>query len=227
MIQVDPRTHVILLLLASILSMIVSDQLQVHLMVVAGALYLLCHKLFKQTIHLVLTYIAFMAIASVLPDVMGTLILIFYTFSRVIPMVMIGTALVHSAPSSIMCAFERASVPKPVLIMICILIRFFPVIFLEMKAIRDGIRARGIFPHWYSVMRHPAIAYECFFMPLIVRCLKLSSEIASSAELRGIDCNRSRTSIYPVGFKAVDSVVIGGFALISVAIYWAGGVAWL
>ncbi|MFS0820729.1 energy-coupling factor transporter transmembrane component T family protein [Bacillus sp. 1P02SD] len=223
MTKLDPRTHLVILILASILSMLVSSPLEVHLMVVVSALYLLCHKRIRHTVYFVLTYSAFMAIISILPNMTGTLIIIFYTFARMMPMIMIGAALMHSSPSSIMCAFERAYVPKPVLIMICILIRFFPVIFLEVIAIRDGIRARGIFPHWYSVIRHPAMAYECFFMPLIVRCLKLSSELASSAELRGIECSRRRTSIHPVGFKAVDSMAVGGFALLSVAIYWVGG----
>ncbi|WP_338139643.1 energy-coupling factor transporter transmembrane component T [Bacillus paramycoides] len=226
MMKLDPRTHLIILLLASILSMFASDRLQVHLLVVASAVYMLCHKLIKQTVYFVLLYIVFLAIISVLPDVTGTLILIFYTFARMIPMIMIGAVLVHSAPSSIMCAFEKMFIPKPILIMICILIRFFPVIVLEMKSIRDGIRARGIFPHWYSVLQHPAMAYECFFMPLIVRCLKLSSELAASAELRGIECGRGRTSIHPVGFKAVDYVMVGGFALMSAAIYWTGVVSY-
>lgn len=223
MTKLDPKTHFLILILASILSMLVSSPLQVHLMVVASALYLLCHKRIKQMSYFVLAYWAFIAMISVLPDITGTLILIFYTFARMMPMIMIGAALMHSAPGSIMCAFERVFVPKPVLIMICILIRFFPVIFLEMKAIRDGIRARGIFPRWYSVLRHPAMAYECFFLPLIVRCLKLSSELASSAELRGIECSCGRTSIYPVGFKAVDSIAVGGFTLLGAAIYWTGG----
>lgn len=123
----------------------------------------------------------------------------------------------HSTPSSIMCAFERVYIPKPVLIMICILIRFFPIVLLEMKAIRNGIRARGIFPRWYSALLHPAMSYECFFMPLIVRCLKLS------AELREIECGYARTSIHPVGFRAADGMAIGLYALIGAAIYWTGG----
>lgn len=225
MTKLDPRTHLVSLILLSILSMLVSSQLQVHLLVVASALYLIALKLTKQMVYLGLLYIVFTYIHSVLPNFLGALIIAFYTFARTIPMIMIGTAFMRSAPGSIMCAFERVFVPKPILVMICILIRFFPVIVLEMKAIRDGIRARGIFPRWYSVLRHPAMTYECFFMPLIVRCLKLSAELASSAEMRGIECKRARTSIHPVGIRVVDLAVIGAFVLMSAAIYWAGGFA--
>lgn len=223
MSSLGPKTHLFVLILASILSTLVSTSLQAHLMVLTCALYLLCNKQPKKALFFVLLYIGLMTILTILPSGAGTVIIILYTFARMIPMVMIGTMLMHSTPSSIMCAFERLYVPKAVLIMICILIRFFPVVLLEMKAIRDGIRARGIFPQWYSALLHPAMAYECFFMPLIVRCLKLSAELASSAELRGIECACARTSIHPVGFRAIDGMAVGLYALIGVAIYWTGG----
>ncbi|CEH28343.1 energy-coupling factor transporter transmembrane component T family protein [Aneurinibacillus migulanus] len=225
MTQLDPRTHVITLILASILATLASDALQVHLMVVLSVLYLFCNQLFRKAVHFFLSYIALMAALSILPDYSGSIIIILYTFARLIPMVMIGAALIHSAPSSIMCALERLSVPKPVLVMLCILIRFYPVLMMEIGAIRDGIRARSIFPRWYNALRHPVMAYECFFMPLIVRCLKLSVELASSAELRGIECSCVRTSIHPVGFKVVDCMIIGGYVLMGAAIYLAGGMA--
>ncbi|MEJ8547866.1 energy-coupling factor transporter transmembrane component T family protein [Brevibacillus borstelensis] len=221
--RLGPKTHVFVLILASILSTLVSLPLQAHLMVIASALYMLGNKLPKKAFSFVLLYAAVMTILTVLPDGAGTAVIILYTLARMLPMAMIGTVLLHSTPSSIMCAFERAYVPKAVLVIICILFRFLPVVLLEMKAIRDGIRARGIFPRWYSALLHPAMAYECFFVPLIVRCLKLSAELASSAELRGIECGCARTSIHPVGFRAADGVAIGLYALIGTAIYFTGG----
>lgn len=44
-----------------------------------------------------------------------------------------------------------------------------------------------IFPTWWSILKNPIMAYECFFVPLTVRCLKLSTELGASAELRGLD----------------------------------------
>ncbi|GIO02598.1 transporter [Brevibacillus halotolerans] len=218
-----PKTHLLVLILTSILSTLVSSSLQAHLMVLTCALYLICNKQPRKALFFVLSYIALMTILTILPEGAGTIIIILYTFARTVPMVMIGTMLMISTPSSIMCAFERLHIPKAVLIMVCILNRFFPVVWLEMKAIRNGIRARGIFPQWYSALLHPAMAYECFFMPLIVRCLKLSTELASSAELRGIECGCARTSIHPVGFRAIDGMSVGLYALIGTAIYWTGG----
>jgi energy-coupling factor transporter transmembrane protein EcfT len=209
MIALGPNTHLLVLVVASILTVLVSDPVQANLLVVASVLYMLCNGLARKALYFILFYIASAAILSVLTDVFGTWKIIFYTLLRMIPIVMIGTVLLHSSPSSIMCAFERIAVPK--------------VVFLEMKAIRDGIRARGIFPRWYSPLLHPAMAYECFFMPLIVRCLKLSSELASSAELRGIECEKGRTSIHPVQFQAADGLAVGLYTVAGAGIYWTGG----
>ncbi|GEC92375.1 energy-coupling factor transporter transmembrane component T [Brevibacillus brevis] len=223
--RLGPRTHLLVLVIASILAMTVRDDMQVHLLVALSVVYLVWNHLSRKAFQLVVFYCVCMAFVFFMPNALalGTMKLIVYTMVRMMPVIMIGTVLIYTPPGSIMSAFEKMYVPKPILVMICILIRFFPVVILEMKAIRDGIRARGIFPHWYSVYKHPAMAYECFFMPLVVRCLKLSSELASSAELRGIECTNARTSIYPVGFKTMDGIVVGVYALIGSAIYWTGG----
>lgn len=220
-----PKTHLLVLVLASILSVLVTDDLQVHLMVAVSVVYLVWNQLSRKVFPFLVAYVASIAILSVLPETLGTMKLVFYSLIRMMPVIMIGAVLIASPPGSIMCAFERLYVPKPVLVMICILIRFFPVVLFEMQAIRVGIRARGIFPRWYSVVRHPAMAYECFFVPLVVRCLKLSSELASSAELRGIECSGGRTSIHPVRFQAADGMVVSLYALAGSAIYWTGGLS--
>ena len=82
-----------------------------------------------------------------------------------------------------------------------------------MLSIRNGIRARGIFPTWWSILKNPIMAYECFFVPLTVRCLKLSTELGASAELRGLDSSNPRSCIYNIGFTYKDILAILGFVL--------------
>jgi energy-coupling factor transporter transmembrane protein EcfT len=223
MMRYDPRTHLLVLLLTSVLSILTAGELQSHLLVLLSAVYLSTNHLTRQALRYIMVY-AFLQILLALSfsSGLGTFSLIFYTFAKMIPMGMVGTALLATSPSALLSAYEKIHASKSVLVMLCILIRFFPVLVSEMRTIKDGIRARGIFPRWYSVLQHPVMAYECFFMPLMVRCLKLSSELASSATLRGIDCSNRRTSIHPVGFKAMDGLA-GLYTLVGVAIYWVGG----
>ena len=69
-----------------------------------------------------------------------------------------------------------------------------------------GIRLRGVFPRAIDVALHPALAYECCYTPLVMRCLRLSAELAASAELRGIEADGVRTSVHHVGFEARDAL---------------------
>ncbi|RNB56871.1 energy-coupling factor transporter transmembrane component T [Brevibacillus gelatini] len=221
--QPGPKTHLLVLLLASILTILIKDDLQVHMMLALSVVYLVLNRLSRKVLPFLLVYVLSLAVSFAMPETLGTMKLVFYSFARMMPLVMIGATLMYSPPGSIMCVLERMSVPRPITVMICILIRFFPVVLLEMKAIRDGIRARGIFPHWYSALLHPAMAYECFFMPLVVRCLKLSAELASSAELRGIESDCARTSIHAFHFRTADAVALVIYIVAAAAIYGAGG----
>ncbi|ELK42502.1 MULTISPECIES: energy-coupling factor transporter transmembrane component T [Brevibacillus] len=221
--QPGPKTHLLVLLLASILTILIKDDLQVHMMVALSVVYLVLNRLSRKVLPFILVYVLSLAVSFAMPETLGTMKLVFYSFARMMPLVMIGATLMYSPPGSIMCVLERMSVPRPITVMICILIRFFPVVLLEMKAIRDGIRARGIFPHWYSTLLHPAMAYECYFMPLVVRCLKLSAELASSAELRGIESDCARTSIHAFHFRTADAVALVIYIIAATAIYGAGG----
>ncbi|EJL46445.1 ABC transporter permease [Brevibacillus agri] len=221
--QPGPKTHLLVLLLASILTILIKDDLQVHMMVALSVVYLVLNRLSRKVLPFILVYVLSLAVSFAMPETLGTMKLVFYSFARMMPLVMIGATLMYSPPGSIMCVLERMSVPRPITVMICILIRFFPVVLLEMKAIRDGIRARGIFPHWYSALLHPAMAYECYFMPLVVRCLKLSAELASSAELRGIESDCARTSIHAFHFRTADAVALVIYIIAATAIYGAGG----
>ena len=81
---------------------------------------------------------------------------------------------------------------------------------------------RGIFPRAFDIVRHPGLAYECVYTPLVMRSLRLSSELAASAELRGIEIGRGRTSVYHVGFTWRDAVCSTVVAVICAGIYGTG-----
>ena len=81
-----------------------------------------------------------------------------------------------------------------------------------MTSIRQGIRARGLFPHWYDDLRRPVTVYESFFMPFTVRCLKLSAELGATAELRGLDAPTKRSSLNAAPLSVYDYLTAGLYA---------------
>ena len=86
------------------------------------------------------------------------------------------------------------------------LMALFPVLSFEARSIVRGTRLRGVFPRAIDVALHPALAYECCYTPLVMRCLRLSAELAASAELRGIEADGVRTSVHHVGFEAREAL---------------------
>lgn len=218
-VRLDPRTHLLILLLMSLLTLIAGSSAQTIAVMLLGMLYLLALGLPRKAVQYGLLFIGCKAAILALSGIVfGTFVIVFYTVSRMIPLMMVASALLACSPSAIMCAFERMRLPKNLIITICLLTRFFPVIMQEMAAIRSGMRARGIFKRWYSVLQKPALAYECFLIPLVVRCLKLSSELAASAVLRGIECTANRSSVHPIGIRAADGAAILVFIALSAGI---------
>ena len=119
-----------------------------------------------------------------------------------------------------MASWQSLHIPKSVTIMLCMMMRFFPVLRKEMASIREGIKAQSLFPQWYDYIRHPVIVYESFFVPFTVRCLKLSAELGATAELRGLDAPQKRSSIYAAPLSVYDYLAVGlyGTAMVLIAI---------
>lgn len=205
----DPRIHLMVLLSAGFFAIAIRSDRQLHLLLLLSLLYLLLNGKWRQSIFCALGYAAAFNLLAVLPSGVGTVLMIVYLTLRMLPVLMIGTLLVSSPPGTVLWSGSRMRLPRQVLIMLCVLFRFSSVIRIEMAAVRQGIRARGILPHWYSVLLHPAKAYECFVLPLIIRGLKLSTELTCAAQFRGVESRAARSCIYPVGIRLPGLLLVG------------------
>lgn len=221
----DPRIHLMTLLAASIFTLAIRNDWQLHLLMLISLTYFLLHGKWLPSLSYALGYVAAFYLMTILPSgiVTGSIRMLIHLSLRMLPVLMVGTLLVSSPPSAFLWSGARMRLPQHVLIMLCVLLRYSSVLRLEMAAIRQGIRARGIFPRWYSAFLHPARAYECFILPLIIRGLKLSMEITCAAQLRGVESRRPRSCIYPVGLRPTGLLTVGLYALCGYMILWPGG----
>lgn len=211
--RLDIRTHLFVLLIATLFWILFQGEMEIHCLVVLGAFYMFAAGYGKRIWNFVISYIVLVLLAYASIRIMGILYIVLNTFARAVPLMMVAAPILYANPSRMMGSFRRLHIPKKILVMFCILVRFFPVMKEEMMSIRDGIRARGIFPVWWRAARHPVMAYECFFVPLTVRCLKLSAELGASADLRGLDAPVSRSCIYNIGFTYKDILAAAGFGI--------------
>lgn len=205
--RADPRTHLVTLLVATVFWAVYSPQL-IHYLAVLCAAYLFANGMARHALGFAAVYVALTLIAGASAFVMPLLYVILNTFARTVPLMMLAAALVESNPSRVMAAVQKIGVPRTGLAMICLLVRFFPVMGEEMKKIREGQLARGILPKRRDMLAHPITAYQCFFVPLIIRCLRLSSDLGASSELRGLASQERRSCLHGIGFSVWDVALV-------------------
>lgn len=199
----DPRTHLASFLAVGVSAMLVTGLLETTLLQAIAAAYLAANGRPKIAAKACASFAAVCGL-SFLP-LSGLYGVLFVSVLHMVPPFTVGCALFTLSPSAIMCALDRWHVPQGVLVGICMMFRFVSILSFEGRSIVRGIRMRGIFPRAIDAARRPVLAYECVDTPLVMRSLRLSSELAASAELRGIEIGEGRTSVYHVGFSARDA----------------------
>lgn len=199
----DPRTHLASFLAVGVSAMLVTGLLETTLLQAIAAAYLAANGRPKIAAKACASFAAVCGL-SFLP-LSGLYGVLFASVLHMVPPFTVGCALFTLSPSAIMCALDRWHVPQGVLVGICMMFRFVSIFSFEGRSIVRGIRMRGIFPRAIDAARRPVLAYECVYTPLVMRSLRLSSELAASAELRGIEIGEGRTSVYHVGFSARDA----------------------
>lgn len=199
----DPRTHLASFLAVGVSAMLVTGLLETTLLQAIAAAYLAANGRPKIAAKACASFAAVCGL-SFLP-LSGLYGVLFVSVLHMVPPFTVGCALFTLSPSAIMCALDRWHVPQGVLVGICMMFRFVSILSFEGRSIVRGIRMRGICPRAIDAARRPVLAYECVYTPLVMRSLRLSSELAASAELRGIEIGEGRTSVYHVGFSARDA----------------------
>lgn len=224
LLGLDPRTHLFALLIVGAAAVLVTGLPGITLLQVAAALYLAGNGRARLAVRSCASFAVVCALSFLpLPGLYGVLLV---SMLHMIGPFTIGCALFTLSPSAIMCALSRWHLPYRALVGVCMVFRFGSLVPVEARAIAQGIRMRGVFPRAFDVVAHPGLAYECFYTPLVMRCLRLSIELAASSELRGVEADGRRTSVYHVGFGLRDAAIILVVAVACGSVY-AAGVVWL
>lgn len=218
----DPRLTLGVLSLTAISVLFINTSIQIHLLMGLCALYLFSLNKFRVVVVYTLIYILLWGLIYIFPSRFGDVGVVIMVAVRMMPMMAIGTVFVSTPADAIMLAGHKIRLPQAIIIAICILLRFSSVIRQEMHRIDQGIRARGLLPHWYSVILHPARSYECFVLPLIIRGLRLSTELTCAAQLRGIENSLDRTCIYSIAVTAKDVIRTVFHGIACAAVLWFG-----
>ena len=94
--------------------------------------------------------------------------------------------LARESTGSLMAALRKLRLPKAAGIGTAVVLRFFPTIAGEYRAIRSSQRFRGIGVGVLHTLTHLPTTAEYILIPLILRTTKVAEELSASMTVRGV-----------------------------------------
>ncbi len=113
-----------------------------------------------------------------------------------------------TSPRKIASLMHAVKAPKHFMFVFTLTLRFLPVIIKEYNSIRNALKLRG-----QNVIKLLFLRPGFIIFPIILRAVKLSDELALSAETRGFSVHELKFPIEPVGFSYRDTLVFSGIGV--------------
>ncbi len=203
--RLDPRIKLIMLLILGFVSFFINGDIPELVLMIAVSAFVSAGSAPKWGIKMAVIYIVIsylniclkyvsVPIVSLLMGIFGVTIL------KMIPIVTMANWVLKSTyMDELTVALERAGMPQSVIIPFVVMFRFIPTLGIEYKMIRNTMKIRGISDNFIKVIFHPFATVEYILIPLLMRCLKVSDELAASGTTRGMERDNKRYSILRIG----------------------------
>ena len=130
-----------------------------------------------------------------------------------------ATALAGEPTGSLMASLQALRFPKAVGIAVAVVLRFFPTISGEYRAIRSSQRFRGIGVGVVHTLTHLPSTLEYILIPLILRTTKVAEELSASMTVRGVRFSGATISYRPVNLIWKDNALFICFILIVTVVF--------
>ena len=82
-----------------------------------------------------------------------------------------------------------------------VMFRYIPTLRIEYRMIRNTMDIRGISDTAWKQIIHPLATIEYILIPLLMRCLKVTDELAASGTTRGLELEEKRYALNSVRFS--------------------------
>ncbi|KTR93959.1 cobalt transporter [Microbacterium testaceum] len=114
---------------------------------------------------------------------------------------------VTTTPTRLSASLRAWRVPRPISVTLGVMVRFFPVVANEARAVLDAMRLRGLVGA-RGIARHPLRSVERFVVPMIAASLRASEDLSAAAILRGLGSHRTPVPLVPPRFGLGDLLVL-------------------
>ncbi|MBJ3813671.1 energy-coupling factor transporter transmembrane protein EcfT [Shimwellia pseudoproteus] len=112
-----------------------------------------------------------------------------------------------TTPAMLIAGMYRLRFPRAIVIPLAVMVRFFPVLREEQRAIRNGMRLRGL-PGPGGWALHPWRTLVYLLIPLTGALLRTGEALSASALSRGLGAIPRPTTIQPLRPGLVDALLV-------------------
>jgi energy-coupling factor transporter transmembrane protein EcfT len=211
--NLDPRCKLLLLIAVGMVNYFLSgDVVSLSLMIVFCT-FIIAGRGGKWAIKMLISYVVVAYLNALLRYIsvpgLSVIMLVFgVTILKMIPIIMIGRwIIITTHMDDLMVSLQRMKMPNSVIIPFVVMFRYIPTLGIEYRMIKNAMSLRGISDTFLKRLLHPLATIEYILIPLLMRCLKVTDELAASGSTRGLERDVKRYSLSEVGFTSKEYAV--------------------
>ncbi len=120
--------------------------------------------------------------------------------------IMIRFVSVKMKTGHFVASMQTLHLPKHIIIIIAVILRFFPTLKIELKNIQNAMKLRGIGFNFKNLLTKPIRTFEFSAVPLVMRSMTLSDGLSAAAMSRGLDLERKNSSYVSLRLDAYQII---------------------
>ncbi len=203
----DPRCKGLLLILLGFVSYFLNGEVVSLALVLGFAVFIAAGSGVKRAIKMVAFYVVVAYLNALLRyvsiPVLSVIMSVFgVTVLKLIPIMMMGLWILQTTHmDDLMVSLQRMKLPQAVTIPLVVMFRYIPTLGIEYRMIRNTMDIRGISDTVWKRITHPISTVEYILIPLLMRCLKVTDELAASGTTRGLELQEKRYALRTICFS--------------------------
>lgn len=220
--KLDVRYNFFLLILISVVAFSAKDIVygSIVFIAVCSISFLLGQR--KKTIKFTAAYVLlllFIIFSKHMPTTLSSMILMVVLCIRMcMPIMLYGqTFLKTTSVSEMVTGLYAMKIPRAFIITFAVAMRFFPTAKEEISHVRDAMSLRGIGFSLRNLRLRPALVFEGFITPLLVRASTIAEELSAASITRGLDNPAPRTAFIKLNITFKDTFLTFIFAVMVVS----------
>ena len=222
----DPRIVGFIVILLGTTAMFMNKAMTAHMICAIAAIYLLAAKAYKPCAVYLTIYIAVAFLMASVDKIHNTtamllIVSLSYFVQKLLVLIMMGNFFVRMTTIPyVLSAMQHMKFPDAAAVPIMVALRFFPTIREDYHSLKDSLRIRRVSLSPLQFIIHPVRMLEYLFVPILMKSVRTSDELAASALSRGFEHMNEQTILYPLRLSKLDYVVLALTTILSGALFY-------